>query len=96
GWPVKVGRASVDGIGFVRVFRDVRPKKQNHDAGERITLTCPDVHRGWVLLCQDKSTGKKATTTNVKRRLTREIELSPTFVGQALPPRNYAIGVVPE
>gem|GEM_PF-4648472 len=31
--PVKVGRAGVGGSDFVRVFRDVDPQRQNHDAG---------------------------------------------------------------
>ncbi len=37
GWPVKVVRAGVGGIGFWRVFRDVCREEKNREAGGRMT-----------------------------------------------------------
>jgi len=45
--PVKVGRAGGGENDFVREFWLVGQKRQNHDAGGRITLTSPK-HRGFL------------------------------------------------
>jgi len=52
--PVKVARAEAGGNGFWRGFREVGRKEKKHDAGGRITLTCPDVHRDWYFCVKVK------------------------------------------
>jgi len=72
--PVKVGRAGGGGNGFVREFRLVGQKKQNHDAGWRITLT-------WffVLLYQDKRTDKnKYFCTAIAFETTKPFQSKPS------------------